>query len=109
MEKPTLRKTAALLLALLTLSAAACSPAGQVGDASDGETTLTESVTDTPTDAPTEEAATEAPSEEATESETFIMDSLQNPLSTGSAPDPVVVYHEGYYYATFTEIGRAHV
>ena len=107
MEKRILRKTAAITMALLTLAAAACTPA----DPADGqETTAAEVVTDAPTEEITEEATagdTEAPTEEtteeATESETFPMDSLQNPLSTGNAPDPVVVYHEGYYYATFTE------
>ena len=100
MENGIVRKTAALSLALLTLLTAACAPAG-TNDG--GETTATESVTDASTEPPAEEVATEAPTEEATESETYAMDSLQNPLSTGAAPDPVVVYHEGYYYATFTE------
>ena len=96
MEKRISRKTAAITMALLTLAAAACTPA----DPADGqETTAAEVVTD----APTEEITEKAPTEETTESETYAMDSLQNPLSTGNAPDPVVVYHEGYYYATFTE------
>lgn len=28
---------------------------------------------------------------------------FQNPLSTGNAPDPFVTYHDGYYYALYTE------
>ena len=103
MDNRIFRRAAALLLALLTLSAVACAPAAPA----DGqETTASEVVTDAPTEEITEEATagdTEAPTEEETESETYAMDSLQNPLSTGAAPDPVVVYHEGYYYATFTE------
>ena len=112
MENGILRKTAALSLALLTLLTTACTPAEQSGDGSTSaeDTTIAESVSEIPTEESTEgeteapiEEATEETTEEATESETFPMDSLQNPLSTGNAPDPVVVYHEGYYYATFTE------
>lgn len=32
------------------------------------------------------------------------MESFRNPLSANAAPDPVVVYHDGYYYATCTEV-----
>ena len=108
MENGIVRKTAALSLALLTLLTAACSPADQEGGPEPTATLspteeIASAVTDGATETPAEEATTEAPSEEATESETYAMDSLQNPLSTGAAPDPVVVYHEGYYYATFTE------
>lgn len=112
-------KKTALLLALLmglTTLTAACTPAGQSGE-TDTESPAdlrTEAPSETVTDAPAEtsegttaeaptEEPTEAPTEDVTESETFVMDSFQNPLSAGSAPDPVVVYHEGYYYATFTE------
>ena len=107
-----LRRSAALLLASLTLLTAACTPVEQGGtsDSSAEDMTITQPLTDEATDALSEETTevpteipTEAPTEEETESETFAMDSLQNPLSTGAAPDPVVVYHEGYYYATFTE------
>lgn len=100
----TLRKIA-LPLAALTFMLAACTPAEQSGstDTTAASDTGTEAVTDTATEETTAEV-TEAPTEEETESETFVMDTLQNPLSTGAAPDPVVVYHEGYYYATFTEV-----
>ena len=99
-----LRMTVALILAALALILAACDPTGQVGDteAPTESGSVTETTAEAPTETPTEET-TEAPTEETTESETFVMDSFQNPLSTGNAPDPVVVYHEGYYYATFTE------
>lgn len=108
MENGIVRKTAALSLALLTLLTAACSPADREGGSEPTATLspteeIASAVTDGATELPTEEVATEAPTEEETESETYAMDSLQNPLSTGAAPDPVVVYHEGYYYATFTE------
>ena len=108
MENGIARKTAALLSVLLTLSAAACSPADREGGSEPTATLspteeIASAVTDGATETPAEEATTEAPTEEETESETYAMDSLQNPLSTGAAPDPVVVYHEGYYYATFTE------
>lgn len=108
MKKPTCKRTAAVL-AILTLLLAACSPSG---DENATETTaesdevtshITEEVSTAPeTDPPTEEE-TEAPTEAETESEAFVMGTLQNPLSANAAADPVVVYHEGYYYATFTE------
>ena len=109
MNKPTFKRTAAIALAILTLLLAACGPSG---DGTAAETTaesgtvtspVTDEVTATPeTETPTENV-TEAPTEEETESEAFVMGTLQNPLSANAAPDPVVVYHEGYYYATFTE------
>ena len=109
MKKLTLKKTAITMLAILTLLLAACTPSG---DENATETTaesdevtshITEEVTTAPeTETPTEEE-TEAPTEEETESEAFVMGTLQNPLSANAAADPVVVYHEGYYYATFTE------
>ena len=109
MRKLTIKQAAAAVLALLTLLLAACTPSG---DENATETTaesdevtshITEDVTTAPdTEAPTEEE-TETPTEEETESEAFVMGTLQNPLSASAAADPVVVYHEGYYYATFTE------
>ena len=109
MNKPTFKRTAAVALAILTLLLAACGPSG---DGTAAETTaesgtvtspVTDEVTATPeTETPTENV-TEAPTEEETESEAFVMGTLQNPLSANAAADPVVVYHEGYYYATFTE------
>ena len=38
------------------------------------------------------------------ESETEPLKTFQNPLSDVSAPDPCVVYHDGYYYAVYTEV-----
>ena len=109
MNKPTCKRTAITALAILTLLLAACSPSG---DGNATETTaesdevtshITEEVTTAPeTETPTEEE-TEAPTEAETESEAFVMGTLQNPLSANAAADPVVVYHEGYYYATYTE------
>ena len=98
------KQIAALAMALLTLLMAACTGQG------DGSGTQASTDTDQITMPSTEEvvivsteAVTDASTEPETESETFVMDSFQNPLSTGAAPDPVVVYHDGYYYATFTE------
>ncbi len=98
------KQIAALAMALLTLLMAACTGQG------DGSSTQAPTDTNQITLPSTEEvviesteAVTDASTEPETESETFVMDSFQNPLSTGAAPDPVVVYHEGYYYATFTE------
>ncbi len=45
---------------------------------------------------------TEPPTE--SESETEPVKTFQNPLSDVSAPDPCVVYHDGYYYAVYTEV-----
>ena len=95
-----------LFLLLLTVGIAACAPATEA----QRDTGASETVS--PETAPTEDTVTSASSEEITEGvdteiqtegETFLMDTLNNPLSAGSAPDPVVVYHDGYYYATFTE------
>ena len=98
------KQIAALAMALLTLLMAACTGQG------DGSGTQASANTEQVTMPSTEEvviesteAVTDASTEPETESETFVMDSFQNPLSTGAAPDPVVVYHDGYYYATFTE------
>lgn len=41
--------------------------------------------------------------EEITAPETEEPKMFKNPLSSGAAPDPFVLYHDGYYYATFTE------
>lgn len=48
--------------------------------------------------------ATETESETQTEGEPAPMKTFQNPLSDVSAPDPCVVYHDGYYYAVYTEV-----
>lgn len=48
--------------------------------------------------------ATETESETQTEGEPAPMKTFQNPLSDISAPDPCVVYHDGYYYAVYTEV-----
>lgn len=45
---------------------------------------------------------TEPPTE--SESEIEPVKTFQNPLSDVSAPDPCVVYHDGYYYAVYTEV-----
>ena len=120
MKKSLLVTAAALTLALLTLLSVACTPTGDGNDteaptdSAEVTTTASEPATEPASSETSEETTaedaetpadseTEAPTEEVTESETFIMDSFQNPLSTVSAPDPVVVYHDGYYYATFTE------
>lgn len=98
------KQIAALAMALLTLLMAACT--GQGDQSSTQAPTDTNQVTMPSTEEvviESTEAVTESSTEPETESETFVMDSFQNPLSTGAAPDPVVVYHEGYYYATFTE------
>lgn len=65
--------------------------------------TPTPDTTDAPT---TEQAATESQSatETQTESEPTPVKFFQNPLSDVSAPDPCVVYHDGYYYAVYTEV-----
>lgn len=47
---------------------------------------------------------TESPTETEAESEPLPMKTFQNPLSDVSAPDPCVVYHDGYYYAVYTEV-----
>ncbi len=32
------------------------------------------------------------------------IETFRNPLSDGPAPDPFILYHEGYYYALYTEV-----
>ena len=104
-----MKRQFAMILAALVLLLAACTtteepngteaPTGT--DASVTTAAESKDVTKSPHETLTEEpTGTEA----ETESETFIMESFQNPLSTGAAPDPVVVYHDGYYYATCTEV-----
>ena len=39
-----------------------------------------------------------------TESEPLPVKTFKNPISDVSAPDPCVVYHDGYYYAVYTEV-----
>lgn len=55
-------------------------------------------VTDTETAAPVTDAETE------TESEAVPVKTFQNPILDRAAPDPCIVYHDGYYYGTFTEV-----
>ena len=90
----------AILLVVLTLSAVACAPVAK--NPTDGTDAQTDGAADDVTVAPTEEV-TKAATEFETEGETYPMDTYKNPLSTGAAPDPVVLCHDGYYYATFTE------
>ncbi len=104
MKQLHLKQTAALGVALMTLLLASCTLAGNGGGTE--RPTESSTVTSPTTEAhaqETTEPPTETPTQPETESETFVMESFQNPLSTGAAPDPVVVYHDGYYYATFTE------
>lgn len=109
MKRLNRKQTAALMPVLLALMLAACTPAGngQETEAPTEGSSVTAPATDEAigeiTEEPTAEV-TEAPTEEETESETFVMESFQNPLSANAAPDPVVVYHDGYYYATCTEV-----
>ncbi|MBE6585287.1 MAG: hypothetical protein E7645_02025 [Ruminococcaceae bacterium] len=49
----------------------------------------------------TEASATETEIE--TESEAEPLKTFKNPLLDRAAPDPCIVYHDGYYYGTFTE------
>ena len=101
MKKLTLKRTAITAMAILTLLLAACSPSG---DENATETTAeSDEVTSHITEEVTTAPETETPTEAETESEAFVMGTLQNPLSANAAADPVVVYHEDYYYATFTE------
>ncbi|MBQ4111672.1 MAG: family 43 glycosylhydrolase [Clostridia bacterium] len=99
------RQIAALAMAFLTLLMVACAGSGTGNSTEPPTDTHREAVSSSEEAAGgnTAEESTAAATEPETESETFVMGSFQNPLSTGSAPDPVVVYHEGYYYATFTE------
>ena len=78
-----------MLLALLML--ASCD--------SGTEAPVTQDTTSVPM---TEQASTVT--ETQTESESMPVKFFQNPLSDVSAPDPCVVYHDGYYYAVYTEV-----
>ncbi len=61
-------------------------------------------VIDPPDTAEQTTPAPETQSEAETEREPVPMKTLQNPISDVSAPDPCVVYHDGYYYAVYTEV-----
>lgn len=54
---------------------------------------------DTETDAPVTESETETESE----SEAVPVKTFKNPIVDHAAADPCIVYHNGYYYGTFTE------
>ena len=80
-----------ILTSLLVL--ASCSSEAGTPDPSDSTNAITAEQT-----LPESDTQTEA------ESEPIPMKTFQNPLSDVSAPDPCVVYHDGYYYAVYTEV-----
>ncbi len=95
------------LIAVMLLTA--CTPANNT-PTEDSNTldTQAETVTGVVTDAATEattqpDSTVEANTEATTESEAEEVKTFQNPLLDRSAPDPYVIYHDGYYYGTFTE------
>ncbi|MBQ9780003.1 MAG: glycoside hydrolase family 43 protein [Clostridia bacterium] len=73
------------------------------------DTTVTESETADPTTDTVTEASTEIPTETPTEtpteaeSEAGPVKTFQNPILDRAAADPCIVYHDGYYYGTYTE------
>ena len=77
-----------ILTSLLVL--ASCSSEAGTPDPSDSTNAITAEQT-----LPESDTQTEA------ESEPIPMKTFQNPLSDVSAPDPCVVYHDGYYYAVY--------
>lgn len=89
-----MKKTLTFLLLFCLLLLAACDRGGNV--------TEQPYTTDAPVTA--EQTQPESATETETESEPVPMKTFQNPLSDISAPDPCVVYHDGYYYALFTEV-----
>ena len=72
--------------------------------ACDGGQTETPDTSATATEQTEQVTQTETPPETETESEPVPVKTFQNPLSDVSAPDPCVVYHDGYYYAVYTEV-----
>ncbi len=76
-------------------------------DTSSTEEIISLPTADTEPAAPVTDAETAAPvtdAETETESEDVPVKTFQNPLLDRAAPDPCIVYHDGYYYGTFTEV-----
>lgn len=84
-----------LLLACLLLLVA-CDASNNQAEQSDA--------TDSPATSAQASTPTESETKAETESEPTPMKTFQNPLSDVSAPDPCVLYHDGYYYAVYTEV-----
>ena len=96
MKKPFLCVSLALVMLLSSCG-------GDTPPADTEATTSYETSIETQTLAQTE-SATQVQTEVQTEGETVPVQTFRNPiLQDVSAPDPCVVYHNGYYYGTFTE------
>ncbi len=91
-----MKKLLILLLLFCMLLLVACDVTPP--DVPSSDTTLSDTALSDTVAPDTAETTTEA------ESETAPLKTFQNPLSDVSAPDPCVVYHDGYYYAVYTEV-----
>ncbi len=96
-------------LTLLLISCGETTPPADTHntDALVTDTAVTQPDTEAVTDAPTTDAETDppvTPAETETESEDAPVQTFKNPLLDRAAPDPSIVYHDGYYYGTFTEV-----
>ncbi len=71
-----------------------------------GESNLPADTTDTTDTIDTDavETVTLPATDTETESEAGPVKTFQNPILDRAAPDPCIVYHDGYYYGTFTEV-----
>lgn len=102
MKKVLLPLTLALILLLSACFGETTPPA--ITD--ETEAPVTEPDADTATETVTDEEASETmtDAETETESEAAPVKTFNNPILDRAAPDPCIVYHDGYYYGTFTEL-----
>ncbi len=101
------------LVGLLLLSACAADISTQDGNGTHASTIATETdeASTEPSSEPVSELASqplsepvsEPESEIETESEAVPVKTFKNPILDRAAADPCIVYHDGYYYGTFTE------
>ena len=112
-QEETMNKTLLCLTLLVVLLLSACGgestpPTDTTHDTHEVETHSLESDTHPETVAPETDVETETASpvtdaETETESEAAPVKTFKNPIADHAAADPCIVYHDGYYYGTFTE------
>ncbi len=108
-----MRKILLCLALVLVLALTACGETAPSVETNDTDETVTQpdstTAVDTETQAPVTDAETETQTsatdaETETESEAEPVKTFKNPILDRAAADPCIVYHDGYYYGTFTEV-----